>query len=517
MKSKKIVSIIASLCLMLTCFISFGTNIYALTEDERQTVTVTGFKAGEETTVKVYKVGNVELDGDVVAIDSLTWSDEVKEWVRTNYSNYIEGDNLITKGFQNLTVKDDIDKFWQDMEDDVLKGDLNLTASVNETTTDTSIRNKLGMGVYLLSISAPETIYSTVSFNVFPKLIGNDWDLDNFQTVNVKKQDVSIGKEITDDDFTSPSNENETVGVGSVIPYKVNTVIPTYEANTIEDTVVFCISDTMSTGLNFNKDIKVYGNSELTDALTKDTDYVVEEESDKRFKLKLNWSYLKTHQKQGLYVTYTATVTEEAIKESEIPNYVELEYSNKQDISKKHDVEKAYTYNISFDKVDTSDSLLKNAQFNLKDATTSQPIKVKELTDGEYVVDPTSANTTIKSSTGKFKINGLDTGSYILEETKAPDGGYVLPSGGMVNIVLVDNEPDGNLDSGTNATGTAIEIKDSTINGLNFGFKVVNKKADELKLPVTGGAGTLMFTVGGISIMGVAVLLYTMNRRKRNV
>ena len=44
----------------------------------------------------------------------------------------------------------------------------------------------------------------------------------------------------------------------------------------------------------------------------------------------------------------------------------------------------------------------------------------------------------------------------------------------------------------------------------------VGEPVATINLPVTGGTGTLMITLGGIVVMGGAVLLYARNRKCRS-
>ena len=102
------------------------------------------------------------------------------------------------------------------------------------------------------------------------------------------------------------------------------------------------------------------------------------------------------------------------------------------------------------------------------------------------------------SKESSIQIDGLDTGTYRLIETKAPEG-YVKPTG-YIEITLEDtvdenskNVPDGKLDKiEITNNGTYEIINNATTGSGNFSFIVKNRTPEDFNLPVTGGTGTLM-------------------------
>ncbi len=123
--------------------------------------------------------------------------------------------------------------------------------------------------------------------------------------------------------------------------------------------------------------------------------------------------------------------------------------------------------------------------------------------------------TAASGSDGKVKLTGLAYGVYMLVETKAPEG-YELSRG----CWLLDVRP-------SNASPVTITASAASVTALpgqpNAFIKQTNGGIDsyflpnyeKIVLPVMGGAGTIFFTVGGIVLIGAAILLLILAHRKK--
>lgn len=108
----------------------------------------------------------------------------------------------------------------------------------------------------------------------------------------------------------------------------------------------------------------------------------------------------------------------------------------------------------------------------------------------------------VSDSKGGFEVTGLSAGNYQLEEVKAP-AGYAL-----------SNTPfDFEVKHGTykSAQGKTELEYTSTEETDDYGKKIVNKK---VTIPQTGGMGTVLFTIVGISLMAGAVVAMKRNREE---
>ncbi|MFA9493996.1 isopeptide-forming domain-containing fimbrial protein [Streptococcus sp. E17BB] len=115
-----------------------------------------------------------------------------------------------------------------------------------------------------------------------------------------------------------------------------------------------------------------------------------------------------------------------------------------------------------------------------------------------YTADQNAANvvTLTSNGDGQFEIAGLEAGDYELIETVAPKG-YALNTGAI------------SFTAGAAGT-TGIDYIASS--GQNDAQTVTNVK---LSIPQTGGMGTIIFAVAGISLMAVAYYGFMKNNRNK--
>ena len=166
------------------------------------------------------------------------------------------------------------------------------------------------------------------------------------------------------------------------------------------------------------------------------------------------------------------------------------------------------TKNITLTKVDYN-----NPKIKLTGATF---IIAKKGTDGNY----TTIRESIKDASGKDAVNSGST----------KDGKFVIPEEGSITLKLSPGDyqltevkaPDGyNLLTNTvNFTIRAGKLSVSTddmyyMNSDENGVIIKNKAG--VALPVTGGTGTILFSLGGMALMLIALGYVVMKRREEGV
>jgi len=109
---------------------------------------------------------------------------------------------------------------------------------------------------------------------------------------------------------------------------------------------------------------------------------------------------------------------------------------------------------------------------------------------------------------GRFEITGLEYGDYKLEEKTAPKGFAKLNGDIDFKVAKGSYTDAAGYDKGAKApTHIGYNNADDTVKGQ----EVVNKK---VSIPQTGGMGTVLFTIVGISLMAGAVVAMKRNREE---
>lgn len=182
----------------------------------------------------------------------------------------------------------------------------------------------------------------------------------------------------------------------------------------------------------------------------------------------------------------------------EIYNGGELDYTNS--AGHEYDTEtipdpdkpKMDTYGIKICKINVNNEFLANAKFNLY--TDETAAIAKDTTKALKKPDGSAVWEIITGTNGYAYFYGLDEGTYYLVETDAPSG-YNLLSDPITVVISTDEV------NGTVAADRTVEVK------------VTNKKG--FVLPATGGIGTILFTLVGLALIGTAVTLLLIAKRRR--
>lgn len=327
-------------------------------------------------------------------------------------------------------------------------------------------------------------------------------------TVNLKTEAPSITK-IADKD---------TVSIGQVVKYTVTGSIPD---TTGYDQYQYIIHDELSKGLDFVNDangtalgedattvnVTVAFGEGVTDAAdTAPTTAKLDSTNNRKMSLDLSaWVRdNQTNKGKEFTVTYYAKVNANAVVTEK--NKAELEYGNNSGETTKTTPSEAKTPTYPLDilkKEKNSDKKLAGAKFSLyttaEDATAGTNAITVSGSDGNYVVDPTSATTEFESVENieekgyNLHVNGLAEGTYYLVETKAPDGFNKLTAPVVIKI--------------TKSTDTDVNKWTISKDGTVENDKIIDiENSTGSLLPSTGGMGTIIFAViAAILVLGVAV------------
>lgn len=329
-------------------------------------------------------------------------------------------------------------------------------------------------------------------------------------TAKPKNEEVGIDKKIVEN---GTNKDKDTVAVGDTINYEITSTSPKYTKEYFIDggannDPTYNIHDTLSDGLTLNADtIKVtVDGAELKPTTDGKTWYTLTPEEHK-FDIAFKVDFLKEYKGATVKVNYSVTVNENAVVGTDgNTNDVSLDYSRKPDDPTTgvpgKTTPKVYTYGLVVNKIDGKEkNPLSGAEFKLYKVENGEekPItNLKGVTNGTYTT----------GENGVVTFDGLNVGTYKLEEVKAPKDYTLLKDKIEFTITDANPGPDGVIDGNSS--------EKVTVNGTDTGrltTTITNNKG--FNLPSTGGMGTYIFTIGGLVVMAGAVLLLVSSKKKR--
>ena len=508
---------LASLLLVLVMVFALATTAFA--EETTYSITINNSTAGH--TYEAYQIFTGDLatnEAGNKVLSNIVWGSGVSEAGQTAL-----GDAAAKA--ETLKTEADAKAFAK-----AVAPYLTTAAGSADTVTDGKyVISGLAAGYYLVkdqdgSLTGDNDSYTEYIIQV----VGNVTATPKSDVTEVQKKvkDINDSTDTTKTDWQDSADYD----IGDSIPFQLKATLADNVSSYTTYKVVF--HDTLSKGLTYNNDAKVYIDGTETNGFT----VTATVNADGTTTLTVSCDDVKdlgAGNSSVITVEYTAKLNENAVLGSAgNPNEVYLEYSNNPNKSENgnnetgetpKDVVIVFTYKTIINKVDSENAPLTGAAFKLE--------KLIKGKDGAADTWTTVKEFTVDETTTSFTFSGLDDGQYKLTETKTPAGYNTIdpiyfvieathgetadvPTLKTLNAYLTD--ANGNKQTEMK-DGESVNIDLGTVD-LTAGSittTVVNKSGSEL--PSTGGIGTTIFYVlGGVLVLAAVVLLVTKKRMGNN-
>ena len=495
---------LASLLLVLVMVFALATTAFA----EETTYSITINNSAKDHTYEAYQIFTGDLSG--TTLSNIVWGSGVSEAGQTAL-----GDAAAKA--ETLKTEADAKAFAKAVAPYLTTA----AGSANTVTDGKYVISGLAAGYYLVkdqdgSLSGDNDSYTEYIIQV----VGNVTATPKSDVPEVQKKvkDINDSTDTTKTDWQDSADYD----VGDSIPFQLKATLADNVSSYTTYKVVF--HDTLSKGLTYNNDAKVYIDGTETNGFTVTANGTTT--------LTVSCDDVKAlgaGNSAVITVEYTAKLNENAVLGSAgNPNEVYLEYSNNPNKSENgnnetgetpKDVVIVFTYKTIINKVDSENLPLTGAAFKLE--------KLIKGKDGAADTWTTVKEFTVDETTTSFTFSGLDDGQYKLTETKTPVGYNTIDPIYFVIEATHDETADAPTLKTLNAYLTdangnkQTEMKDGGSVNIDLGTvdltagsittTVVNKSGPEL--PSTGGIGTTIFYVlGGVLVLTAVVLLVTKKR-----
>ena len=530
------------------------------------TIKIDGLENGDN--VKYYKVIEWASDGSgwqfVAPFDTALTADEQKEIIGS-----VNGNTVVAGKITDATAT----KMGGATLGNALNGDGDAVTGTSWSKTD------LAPGLYMALITDaasaagdPMYVYNPVFLAVQSDNQGTELTLplsyNNEGTA--KKSEVTVDKKAknTAGEWVEATSEN----VGDIIDFKAEVTVPAYLESWTNPT--FTVTDTMTSGLTLAvkdgegaaalTDITVSGAT--TGAMTEGNQYSITK-SATGYTITFSDTYLKSRAAAELVtITYQAKITSDAATVNPETNTIKIEYSknptDSSDHGTKEDKTTHYTFSIDADlwgdeNYDSSEivkvgvdaagnpvteektydngskhSPLAGAEFKLYKADGTTLYTNDSITANTVFVTDDNGKLMVKGA-DRTGIHGLEEGTYVLKETKAPTG-YMLMTD-SVTFVIAATYTDVAATSTCNAykelASYTVTVNNQEVSSYTMNQGVIVKDATdsagdvthEIKnvqgqsLPSTGGMGTtILYIIGGalVLVAGAALIARRVARKQ---
>ncbi len=342
--------------------------------------------------------------------------------------------------------------------------------------------------------------------------------VEEFKTISLKITQPSIDKEIYHNELDTWGSVGDNQ-IGDTVEFKITATLPhTFKGY---DSYEYIVTDTLSAGVTFNDDVKFFVDADFTTEL--DSAYYTALTEDGAI-FSYSFDVMAIDADLGydyIYIYYTGTLNSDAVVSSDKEtNEVTLEYSNNpydaDSRGKDSDIVYEYTFDLDVLKVgEDGVTPLAGATFALYEVDYGNETQIALIYDDVNDVYYTDASATasetegviVTNDTGVFNIKGLDDATeYVIKEIDAPAGYNAISP--MYFTISAAYTTDG-------SAITTLVTNNTHISATTDGLSTTIVNTSGATLPETGGIGTTIFTIVGISMMGVAVLFLVAKSRKK--
>lgn len=452
---------------------------------EMATLTITNVESGD--TLSAYKILDIYKNDTTNEItygfttqfrsflnDSETYQDLTEE----EYQKLTSGD--ITSG--STKTNSTLDTLASAYASYIKRN--NIEGTDMTTTTDMATK-ELEVGTYLILPKVTKRVYAVMVGNLDYKEQNGTWQKQD-AIINAKVSDALLTKTIG-----STTHTDQSFLMDREYAYTITATIPAYPTNATNKTYI--IKDTFSEGITFMN---------IEDLIIKDGEAVYQATREGKVQdgsgntiasitytkpnltITFDVAYITSNK---LIIEYKAKLNQSAqLGKLGNQNSAQLVYSNDpygtNVVETEAVVATAYTYGLKLLKYDESDEKkgLKGAVF--------------EIYSDSNLTTKIGSMTTKEDGTAEYK--GLKEGTYYLKEVTAPAGYTLLKQ----NIEVQINAEQIESDEESNGYQT---------------IEIGNQKAG--LLPFTGGLGTIIYTLLGLSIVAIAATSITMYQKKLRV
>lgn len=488
-------SIALVLAMILT--LAMSVTVFAAPNADQNTFSLTLNKAVKGHTYEAYQILSGDLSADKATLSNIKWGEGIKAEGQTALGGDAAGyaKKLADMGNNSKELKE---------QAQIIGANL-ASASGSVTVTDPDAKNvisNLKPGYYLIK-DKDDSLQGQESYTEFILHVTDDVD------ANVKADVPSVEKKVKDTNDTT----GETTGwqdsadydIGDDVPFQLTATL----ANNIESYKTYSLkfNDTLSKGLDYNNDAVIkLGDKDVTSYFTPSYDATAKTLT---FTCDNILAFGATNSDK-IVVEYTAKLNENAvIGAAGNPNTVYLDFSNNPNNGGEGDSGKTpedkvivFTYKLTVNKVDKENKPLTGAEFSLFKKVNGKD----ELVEVKKILS-TNAEGTV------FGFTGLDDGTYVLRETKTPDGYNSIEDQTFTISAKHDessDDPKLTALTGDVASGSIINLGVMLEKG-ELSTDVVNNKGSVL--PSTGGAGRVaIYVIGAILVIGGGIVLVTKKR-----